>query len=337
MRVAVVGCGAVGARAARQLVASDAVERLILCDRYRERADTLARSLGDRVDVVGDLGDVEVEGVLLASDAGTHFSLARDAIAAGRFVVSTSDALDEVRLLRTLDVTAADRGLSVVLGAGFAPGLTCVLAQLAAGWFDEVDEVHVAKAGTAGPACARQHHRAFRSQAVEWRDGSWVQRRGGSGREMCWFPDPVGGRDCYRAALADPVLQVAAFPGLRRATGRMAATRRDRLTMQLPMLSPPHADGGVGAVRVEVRGRVHGSSEVVALGSIDRPGVAAGAVAAQVCAWIGAGRLRRPGAGGLGELVEPKAFLRELAERGVRAAVFDGTPRVQPFPVPTPR
>jgi hypothetical protein len=209
-----------------------------------------------------------------------------------------------------------------------------VLAQLAATWLDEVDEVHVAKSGTGGPACARQHHQAFRSQAVEWRDGSWVQRRGGSGRELCWFPDPVGGRDCYRAALADPVLQVAAFPELRRATGRVAATRRDRLTMQLPMLLPPHVDGGVGAVRVEVRGRTRGTSQVVALGAIDRPAVAAGAVAAQVCTWIRAGRLRRPGAGGLGELVEPKAFLRELAERGVRAAVFDGTPRVQPLPVP---
>jgi hypothetical protein len=337
MHVAVVGCGAVGARAARQLISADAVDRLVLCDPRRERADTLARSLGDRADVVDDLTDVQVDGVLLASDAGTHFGLARDAITAGRFVVSTSDALDEVRLLRTLDAVAADRGLSVVVGAGFAPGLTCVLAQFAATRFDEVDEVHVAKAGTGGPACARQHHEAFRSQAVEWRDGSWVQRRGGSGRELCWFPEPVGGRDCYRAALADPVLQVSAFPGLRRATGRVAATRRDRLTMQLPMLFPPHADGGVGAVRVEVRGRAHGESQVVALGAIDRPGVAAGAVAAQVCAWIRDGRLRRPGAGGLGELVEPKAFLRELAERGVRAAVFDGTPRVQPLPEPMAR
>ena len=26
---------------------------------------------------------------------------------------------------------------------------------------------------------------------------------GGTGRELCWFPDPIGGRDCYRAALAD--------------------------------------------------------------------------------------------------------------------------------------
>jgi saccharopine dehydrogenase-like NADP-dependent oxidoreductase len=337
MRIAVVGCGGVGARVARQLVSTDAVDGLVLCDVRDEQARTLARSLGDRVEVVGDVADADVDGVVLASDAGTQFALARAAVAAGRFVVATSDALDEVRLLQTLDAAARTRQVAVVLGAGFAPGLTCVLAQLAASRFDHVDEVHVAKVGTGGPACARQHHRAFRGHGVEWRDGAWEQRRGGSGRALSWFPEPIGGRDCYHAALADTVLQVAAFPSVRRVTARIAATRRDRLTMHLPMLRPPHEDGGVGAVRVEVRGRVRGASEVVVLGAIDRPGVAAGAIAAQSCTWIHDGRLRRPGAGGLGELVEPKAFLRELAVRGVRAAVFDGTPRTPALPEPLTR
>lgn len=337
MRVGIVGCGAVGARAARQLVSSEAVERLAVCDVRRDRALTLARSLGDRVDVVTDIQDATIDGVLVAADVGVHLAIAREAIAAGRFVVSTSDALDEVRLLLALDDEARHRQVPVVVGSGFAPGLACVLAQLAAGWFDEVDEVHVAKAGTGGPACARQHHRAFRGHAVEWRDGAWETRRGGSARELCWFPEPIGGRDCYRAALADPVLQLAAFGSLRRVTGRVAATRRDRLTMQLPMLRPPHPDGGIGAVRVEVRGRVNGGSQVVTLGAIDRPGVAAGAVAAQACEWIRDDRLRRVGAGGLGALVEPKSFLRELATRGVRAAIFDGTPRIAPLPEPLPR
>ena len=50
-------------------------------------------------------------------------------------------------------------------GAGFAPGLTCVLAAHGAARFDQVDEIHVAKSGTGGPACARQHHRAARPRA----------------------------------------------------------------------------------------------------------------------------------------------------------------------------
>jgi hypothetical protein len=61
------------------------------------------------------------------------------------------------------------------------------------------------------------------------------------------------------------------------------------------------------------------------LGVIDRPAVAAGAVAAVTAAWAATGRLARPGASGLAELVaDPLPFLRELWDRGVRAAVFEG-------------
>ncbi len=337
MRLGIVGCGAVGARAARQVLASDAVEQLVVCDTMFDKAVTLARSLGERATVVRDVREAVVDGVVLACDSDAQFTLARDSVAAGRFVVSTSDALDEVRLLQTLDAAATDRGVAVVLGAGFAPGLTCVLANLGRQWFDEVDEIHIAKVGTGGPACARTHHRSFRGQALDWRDGAWIQRRGGSGRELCWFPDPVGGRDCYRASLADTLLLVGAFPHVRRVSARVGATRRDRLTMQLPMLTPPHPDGGVGAIRVELRGRIGVATHVAVLGAIDRPGVAAGAVAAQASLWILDGRLARTGAVGLAEAVEAKPFLRELVTRGVKAAIFDGAPRVHALPQPSPR
>ena len=334
VRIGVVGCGAVGARVARQLLASEHIEQLVVCDSVKDRAAALAYSLGGRAVVARDVRDAEVAGVVLACDAGTHFAMARDAVSEGRFVVSTSDSLDDVRLLQTLERRASEQRKAVVLGAGFAPGLTCLLARLGASWFDAVDEIHVAKAGTGGPACARQHHRAFRGLALDWRDGAWVQRRGGSGRELCWFPEPVGGRDCYRAELADTVLMVDAFPAVRRVTTRVAATRRDRLTMQLPMLSPPHAEGGVGAVRVELRGRSGSATKVVVVGAIDRPGVAAGSVAAQACLWVLDGRIG-PGARGLAAMVDAKPFLLELAGRGVKAAIFDGTPRNHELPEPT--
>jgi hypothetical protein len=62
----------------------------------------------------------------------------------------------------------------------------------------------------------------------------------------------------------------------------------------------------------------------VVLGALDRPAVAAGAVAALAAVWTVEGRLRRHGAAGMAELVEPLPFLLELARRGVRAAVFEG-------------
>jgi len=58
------------------------------------------------------------------------------------------------------------------------------------------------------------------------------------------------------------------------------------------------------------------------MGAMDRPAVAAGAVAALSALWLSRGDQRREGAGGLAELMEPGPFLAELRRRGVRAAVF---------------
>ena len=190
----------------------------------------------------------------------------------------------------------------------------------------------MAKAGTGGPACALVHHRALSRRSYDWRgagdgrrtDGDWVRRPGGSGRELFWFPDPVGPRDCYRAALPDPVLLHHALPDVERITARVAATRRDRLTAPLPMLSPPHTEGGTGAIRVEVRGRRDGTSDVVVLGATERPAVAAATVAATTAEWLLAGRHRVRGMAGLGEMVEPVAFLHDLADRGLEAQAFEG-------------
>jgi hypothetical protein len=105
----------------------------------------------------------------------------------------------------------------------------------------------------------------------------------------------------------------------------LEATRRDRLTSWLPMLRPPHPEGLIGAVRVEVRGWLDGRAETRILGAGVAPAVAAGAVAARAALWAGAGRLSRHGAAGLAELVKrPGQFLQELGGAGITVAEFEG-------------
>lgn len=326
MRVAVVGAGATGARATRQLAATDSIEAVLVADTDTVRVQALRDAMPDRVravdpdEVTGEAVDVAV----LALPSGQHLELARAFIERGVGVVSTSDNVDEVRDLLALDPWCRDRGVTTVVGAAFSPGYSCLLVRHAATGFDQVDEVHVAKVGTGGPACARQHHRALGGIGLDWRDGDWLERPGGSGRELCWFPDPVGGADCYRAALPDALLVKPAFPAAERITARLAATRRDRLTARLPMMRRPHPEGGPGALRVEVRGRRGDVREVSILGAMDRPAVAAGAVAAVATLWVGEGRITA-GSAGLAALDDGVAFLAELARRGVRAAVFEGS------------
>lgn len=324
MRVAVVGLGALGTRAARQLASTDEVDQVVLADQSPTRVDEVAGSLGARSEAAAS-PEAAIEGadvVVLAGPVGTHLPLAAELVGQSIPVVSSSDDLDEARALLDLGPEAEARGIAVAVGAGFSPGLTCVLARFAADRLDRVDEIHVAHLGTGGPACARQHHAALRGEALDWRDGGWHRRAGGSGRELSWFPEPIGAADCYRAALPDALLLVPAFPGVGRVTARLAATRRDRLTSRLPMLRRPHPEGGLGAVRVEVRGRDEHGIAVEILGAMDRPGVAGGAVAALAAVELGARRHLAPGAAGLADLVAPKPFLAELAKRGVKVASF---------------
>lgn len=335
--VGVIGVGATGARAARQLGAAVDVGLVVLAG-PGDRPGALSRALGDAgvaVPAGADpltVFDHDVRAVVLAGPVGTHLDVARAAVDRGVHVVSTSDAVDDVNALLALGSAAVTAGVTVVAGAAMAPGLTCVLAAHTARWVDHVDEIHVARFGTGGPACARQHHEALSSFTHDWRDGEMIRRAGGSGRELCAFPDPVGSVDCYRAGLAETHLLHAAFGGAERITARQAANRRQRLTAWLPMLRRPHPEGRIGAVRVEIRGRRAGTVVTEVTGVIDRPAVAAGAVAGLAARWAVDGRFF-PGADGLaGLLHHPQSgerstieFLDGLADLGVRAAVFEGS------------
>ena len=322
MRALVIGAGAVGARAVRQLVESPEVDEVAVVDTDPARQAAIVESSGRKA-VVG-AADADADAVLLAGPCGTHAGLARHHVAAGRPVVSTSDSIEDVRGLLALHDQANRGGVAVVAGAAFSPGYSCVLARHAATSFATVTEVHVARSGTGGPACARQHHAALTGEALDWRDGEWQRRAAGSGRELCWFPDPIGARDCYRAELPDALLVEPLFPGVERVTARLSATRRDRLSAHLPMLRKPHPEGLVGATRVEVRGERDGTTDALVLGALDRPAVAAGATAALALRWAVGGRLP-VGAGGLGRVDDPVGFLSELVTVGIKAAVFEGS------------
>jgi saccharopine dehydrogenase-like NADP-dependent oxidoreductase len=327
VRVALVGAGAVGVRAARQLLSTETVESIVVIHRRPSSMEALAGSLGPRVEARRGGPDELPDGldvVVVTTPSGAR-RVAENALERGAHVVAAVDDPQEVRRLIALDGWARQRGRTVAIGTAMAPGLSCVLARFAARKLDRVEEIHVASLGTGGPACARRHHAALSSIAVDYSEGTWRRRAGGSGRELVWFPEPVGGADCYRAGLADPLLLVPAFPEARRITARLSASRRDRMTAWLPMLRPPHPEGTVGAVRVEVRGWRDGMAETVVYGAVARPALAAGTVAALTASWLANDRVSAPGAMGLALLVgDPAQFLRELGARGITVSAFEG-------------
>ncbi len=320
--VIVVGAGATGSRVARQLNRTSPDIVVGLLDDQAGVAQKVADHLGPNIVAQNHTPD-EVDAVVIATRSGSHAVVAQQYLSRASTIVSVGDSIDDVRELLDLDEQARANGCSIVVGAGMMPGLSDVLAVHGSARFDEVREIHVSKFGTGGPDCARQHHAALKGRCFDWRNQQWVRRPGGSGRELAWFPAPVEAADCYRAALSDPLLLIRMHPAVDRITSRMAATRRDRLTMQLPMLRPPHAEGLLGAVRVELRGVKDNAKLELVLGCSERPAVVAGAVAATAVEALRHDSIDS-GAKGLGEWVDATRFLHALRNRGIRSEVFVG-------------
>jgi hypothetical protein len=287
-------------------------------------AERLRRVTSSRHQLVGgDLG----AGVVVLAMAAPHAATAADLLRAGVHVVSTSGSVADVRDLLDLDDVARAAGATLVVGAAVSPGLSGLLARELVGQLAGCDELHIARHGTAGPACAREHHRSLRGWAMGWRDGGWIERPAGGGRELCWFPEPVGARDCYRGELSDPVLLHRSFPDVERISARVSATRRDRFTARLPMLSPPHREGGIGALRVEARGHdADGTRVTLVVGIAELVGTAAAAVAAAFVDHIVSGAAA-PGVVTASDADLPTVSLLAAVTRGgVRLQSFTGIP-----------
>jgi len=311
--VAIIGDGVVGSRLRRRigLVVDDAP--VVSVDTRRH--DIATSTMFDGV------------GVAVLAHPGPHVRDAAALIGRGISVVSIGDQVDDVRALLSLDHAAERTGVSLVIGAGMSPGLSGLLARLLAREFARVDEVHVGIHGTAGPACARQHHRAFARSSVTIVGGIERLSNAGTGRELIWFPEPVGAYDCYRAEVPAPLLLRRVFPTAERITARMSANRRDRFTSRLPMLRSPHSEGGVGAVRVELRGTdASGGRHSVIAGIAELVGTAAAATAGAFVEAVRSGSVE-PGVVVAGdESLDTVELLRTVERLGVRLQSFTGVP-----------
>ena len=332
--VLVVGAGEVGVRAARQLLDTPGISRVIVGARNAARAHDVARALDDGAESTElKPGTPLPEGIdaiasALPIDAGRWITAA--AVDQGIAIATVGD---DASALVALDSSARAHGARVVTGCGLAPGLSDVLARHAASALDTVDEVHVARFGVAGDACQAQARAAQRAPVLEWRDGALVAERG-HGAELIWFPDPVGARECELVGAGIEQL-VAAVPEVRRASVRLGLphTPKVKLPGPLGLLARGRQDPGVGwgAVRAEVWGAQGDTRATVVYGVIERTAVAAGTVLGVTAAWLAGGLPAlgpRPeaGAAGLGAVAAPVPFLGELARRGVKAAAFEGVP-----------
>ncbi|MFZ9807913.1 MAG: hypothetical protein ACO3EJ_07820 [Ilumatobacteraceae bacterium] len=322
--IGIFGAGVVGARVAESL-SIESQTSILVYDSSQIVAQRLARRLSETNSLIKATNRSELHRAKVVVLAGPlpHTPVAKEFLGKGVSIVSTSDDIADCLNLLSLSDLATENKATLIIGAASSPGMSGLLVRNLSKAFDSIDVVHIALHGTGGPACARQHHRALSGQSIGWHDGEWLRRPAGSGRELCWFPEPVGAYDCYRGELPDPLLIKRAFPELVRVTARVSATRRDRVFARLPMLIPPRAEGGMGGLRVEVRGTKNGERVVDVVGVAERVGQVAGVVSGCVARSISVGEISQPGAFVLGESSLPnEALLSRVMASGVQAHSF---------------
>lgn len=323
------GLGAVGVRAARQLVDTPGVDALLLSTRSAARAADVAASLGDRAEAMelrpDDQLPAGLDAVAVALPGPLVESRARRALAAGIPFAASVDETGAIDAALAFDEPARATGILIAPACGLAPGLADVLARHAADALDAVDEIHVARAGSAGPASTAALRRTLRDPVLEWCDDEWREERHPD-HELVWFPDPIGARECAPVTVGTALL-VRAFPDVHRVTMRLA----EPLGRRFAWPGRRALDEGWGSTRVEVWGWRGRAREPMVYGVIDRTAIAAGTVLALTTARLAGAApalaaRNGPVAGvhGLAALVEPVPFLAELARRGVKAAVFEG-------------
>jgi saccharopine dehydrogenase-like NADP-dependent oxidoreductase len=322
--IGIFGAGVVGSRVAESL-SVETQSSIAVYDSSQIVAQRLVRRLSETNGLIRATSRSELQRAKVVVLAGPlpHTPVAREFLEKGLSVVSTSDDIADCLNLLSLSDLATKNNATLIIGAASSPGMSGLLVRSLSKEFDFVDEVHIALHGTGGPECARQHHRALSGQSIGWHDGEWLRRPAGSGRELCWFPEPVGAYDCYRGELPDPLLIKRAFPELVRVTARVSATRRDRVFARMPMLIPPRAEGGMGGLRVEVRGTKNGERVVDVVGVAERVGQVAGVVSGCVARSICIGEISQYGAFVLGELRLPnEVLLSRVLACGVQAHSF---------------
>ena len=284
------------------------------------------RSIG-RVDPrdPGDLNALKEGDALVIASGGQHAPLAVEGINRGASVITVGADLEDCRQLLMLEEQALSRHVSLVVGAAMSPGLSGLIVRSLLPKLASCAEVHIALHGTAGPACARAYHRSLSGWSPTWRDSEMVSTPGGAGRELLWFPEPVGPEDCYLAEIASPLLLHRSLPDVRRISVRRSARRRDRVTARLPMMRAPHSEGGLGALRVELRGVDHLGEQVsLVRGVAEQVGTASAAVASVFTEAVADGLLH-PGLVLAGDpMVAEHRLLHRVVARGIRLQEYSG-------------
>lgn len=219
----------------RDLVQSG-VQEIVIADFNEERARQLAATYGsEKVKMSARFVDANDHASLVKAMKGGDavancvgpfhkygVKILKAAIDAKANIVDICDDWDTTQEYLELDGDAQEAGITAVIGLGYTPGVTNVLAKRGAAKLDRVDEIHTAWVWNAfdpgGYAVTEHGFHADAGDVPTYLDGQWVNVPAGSGEESIGFPEPVGNVRVFHVGHPEPVTLPRFIKGVKTVT-----------------------------------------------------------------------------------------------------------------------
>ncbi|MER3602245.1 MAG: hypothetical protein C4339_05960 [Nitrososphaerota archaeon] len=369
MKVLVLGgAGDMGSHIVRALASRGAFDEVHVGDVNRERGMALAAEAGERcryVHVDARQADQLVRLLrgydVAVSALGPFYEfgppLARAALEAGTNYVDICDDYDAAEQILALHEAARSRGMTVITGMGWTPGLSNLLAKYAYERLGGAAQVRVHWVGSAadsrGLAVIMHLLYAITGRVPMYLEGRRSLVEAGSGKEEVLFPEPIGRAFTYYTGHPEPVtlplylrglssveVKGGLVPDWQNGLGRffvklrLTSTpgRRRRLAELLHRIEDVFRSGGVecSAVRVDVSS----PSGSLGLAAADRMGRLTALPAALCAELLAKGRVAEPGCYAPEGCLPALPLLVELARQGLGLFELKGQ-AWQPLPLPT--
>lgn len=245
MKIAVLGAGAMGGAVVRDLLNNPALSELLIADAKHERAQLLARSLGDSRVRTALVDGIDVDStasalrgsqaVVNAAQYEINCDVMRACLKAGTNYCDLGGMYHITRKQHLLFDDFKAAGLTAITGIGAAPGITNVLSRYGYDRLDAVDKVDTsfaaadlnASGGTGAliaPYSIRTIMQELSEDSVQFIAGQHIIKPALSGPLEIDFPQPIGVRTCYHTLHSEPATIPYSFrdKGVKEVTWRLS-------------------------------------------------------------------------------------------------------------------
>ncbi len=361
MKIVVLGgAGEMGSEAVRDLVNFTDVERVTIADRNVEAAQKLAQTLGDErvsVEKVDATSRADLVRVLQGHDAAAgalgpfyrfEKPIVEAVLEAGLNYVSICDDHDAAEAVLELDEMAREKGLKILTGLGWTPGLSNMLARKGYDELDQVDSIRVYWAGSAGDsegfAVILHTIHIFTGMVQSFQNGAYQEVKAGSEKEIVEFPEPLGKVQTFHLGHPEPVTLPRYLEGVKEVTlkGGLAESylntlakllvalrltnsdskkmRLGKVFMKVLPLFPTNKERSLSGIKVVLTGVRDGKRTTLSYAAVDHMHRLTGIPLSIGTYYMAKGEIQRTGVYGPeaeGSLA-PDLFLQELARRNIK-------------------